>query len=121
MAGRIYGVKNFTLFETLNIAGKNFKASSANGSIETTPEMKATVHEEEGVARLEIFYKGVLKIVYQFGPVEPLDYTAFNYEASAKKTPIALSSNAHAGPIVAQVETPHQKVQNPPTHRTVRQ
>jgi hypothetical protein len=111
-------VKAFGLHTPLNIAGKNFKSSSATSLIEVTPDMDVTYDDDN--KRLFIYYKNVLRIVDNVDTWEPVDYEKYGYEAQKPKQPIGLGINVSSKPIRAQVETPHEKVQNPPTHRSVR-
>lgn len=111
-------VKSFILHDTLNIAAKNFKS---NTPVEVGTDMQAMYDVDH--KQLFIYFKGQLRIVDNISYWEPEDYTQFGF-THEKIKPMSLGNpgptpQVPTGKIKAQVEVPHEKVQNPPTRRSV--
>ena len=113
-------VKNFVSHEPMFIAGKNFKAGTL---VTADPDTDFSYDLE--LDKLFVVHKGFLRVVNgaTVAHWEPLEYEAVGVKLKnpEKAKPISLSQDlAPKKPIKAQVEVPHEKVQNPPMTRSVR-
>ncbi len=124
MTGRIE-LKGFMSHSTIFCAGKNFKSDTW---IPAHPELNISYDTIED--KLYLMYKGNLRILNSATVAywEPLNYAdvisdvELGLMGPLQKAPKkAASVITNPGPIQAQVEIPHQQVQNPPTRRTVKQ
>ena len=113
-------LKSFVSRATIFVAGKNFKADTL---IESTPE-SIFIYEMDS-DKLFLIHKGNLRVLNgsTIAHWEPLNYAdvkeylGFDVATPSKPAPIHIGN---PGPIKAQVEVPHEKVQNPPTRRSVK-